>query len=60
MTILDNSMINAPADAIDDAGGGVISGNYIGGGGYNNWGEHPDGIWVTNTSGPAFDHRELH
>jgi hypothetical protein len=39
VTVSGNSMINAPADAIDIEGGGVVSGNYISGGGYNTWGK---------------------
>ena len=49
VTVSGNSMINAPSDAIDIEGGGVVSANYISG---TTWGKHPDAVWITNTSGP--------
>jgi serralysin len=52
INVLNNSMINAPGDAID-AWGGTFTGNYISGGGFSSKGTHPDGIWITNSQSPT-------
>lgn len=52
ISILNNKFINAPGDVIDISGG-VVSGNYISGGGYSSNGSHPDAVWVTDSTGPT-------
>jgi hypothetical protein len=55
ITVEDNTFLNSPGDAIDIHGsataGGVITGNYFSGEGYNT-GAHGDAIWVTNSTEP--------
>ena len=51
MSILDNSFLNAPGNAINIESG-TVEGNYISGGGYSSNGKHPDLIWVPATTGP--------
>ncbi|MGO9423386.1 hypothetical protein [Roseiarcus sp.] len=52
VTITNNSFIDSPSDALDLTGSGVVSGNYFSGAGNNSTGAHPDGIWITDSSGP--------
>jgi Right handed beta helix region len=55
VTIKNNSFLDSPGDAIDISrsatGGGVITGNYFSGAGYNTY-EHADAIWVTDSTEP--------
>jgi hypothetical protein len=55
INIEDNTFLNSPTDAIDIHGsataGGVITGNYFSGEGYNT-GAHADAIWVTDSTEP--------
>jgi hypothetical protein len=51
VTVTSNKFLDTPADALHCNGGGTISGNYFSGAGYSN-GQHPDGIWVTNSTTP--------
>src|SRR5262249_54451261 len=50
-TIKDNSFIDAPGDAID-TNGGIITGNYFSGAGYNR-NAHAAASWVTASAGPT-------
>ena len=50
MSVLNNSFLNSPGNAIDIEGG-TVSGNFISGGGYSSAGKHPDMIWVPATTG---------
>jgi Peptidase M10 serralysin C terminal len=55
VTIKNNSFLDSPGDAVDISrsaiAGGVISGNYFTGAGYNTY-EHADAIWVTDSTEP--------
>ena len=51
MSVLNDSFLNAPGDAVH-VFNGVISGNYFSGAGYSSNGQHPDAIWVPETTGP--------
>ena len=50
VTVTNNSFLDTPADGVDCEGGGVISGNYFSGCGYSSNGQHPDAIWVSNST----------
>ena len=52
ISVLNNSFLNAPSDAVD-LENGVVSGNYFSGAGYSSSGLHPDMIWVGATTGPV-------
>jgi hypothetical protein len=52
ISVLNNSFVNAPGDAVD-LQNGVVSGNYFSGAGYSSTGAHPDAIWVGATTGPV-------
>ena len=52
VTVTNNRFINTPGDGLHCEGGGVISGNYFSGSGFSSTGQHPDAIWVTNSTAP--------
>ena len=52
VTITNNRLIDAPSDAVDVSGGGVVSGNFFSGAGYSSTGLHPDAIWITDCTAP--------
>ncbi len=52
ISVLGNSFVNAPSDAVD-LQNGVVSGNYFSGAGFSSNGLHPDAIWVGATTGPV-------
>jgi hypothetical protein len=52
VTVTDNKFLDTPADGLHCFGGGTISGNYFSGVGYTSDGQHPDAIWVTNSTAP--------
>jgi Right handed beta helix region len=51
ITIEGNSFLDSPTDAID-IHGGVVTGNYFSGAGYEP-GAHADAIWVDDSTGPT-------
>ena len=50
ITITNNSFLNTPGDGIFIQAG-VVSGNYFGGVGITTAGQHPDAVWVPNSTG---------
>ncbi len=52
VTVTNNQFLNTPGDGLHCFGGGVISGNYFSGAGYSSTGQHPDAIWITNSTNP--------
>ena len=58
ISISGNTFIDAPADAIHIVNG-VITGNYISGGGYAT-GAHSDAIYVTGTDDRSLHRRQFH
>ena len=52
VTITSNTFLKTPGDGVDAFGGGLISGNYFSGAGYASNGQHPDAIWISNSTNP--------
>jgi len=52
VTVTNNKFLDTPADGLHCFGGGVISGNYFANSGYTSNDQHPDAIWVTDSTAP--------